>query len=155
MTPAIKFLKQHSANFEIFTYDYHPKGGAKQTADELAVPLHHVVKTLVFCSPETNPFIVLMHGDLEVDEKELARQIGLKTVIPCDQKIARNWTGYLFGGTSPFGTKREMKIYIQKTIFDLREIYINGGRQGLIVKISPETLKLLKFEIVDVAKVQK
>ncbi|MCX7909817.1 MAG: Cys-tRNA(Pro) deacylase [Ignavibacteria bacterium] len=155
MTPAIKFLADKGIKFEIFTYKYKPKGGAKQTSEELGVPLHSVIKTLVFCSPQTEPFLVLMHGDLEVNEKGLARQIGVKSVFPCEQRIAQNWTGYLFGGTSPFGTKRMMKVYIEKSIFDLSEIFINGGRQGLILKLDVETLKILNFEIVEVSKMEK
>jgi Uncharacterized conserved protein len=152
MTNAIRFLKEHNVEFEVFTYDYQPKGGARQTAEELNVPLHNVVKTLVFCAPELDPFLVLMHGDLEVSEKELARIIGVKEVQPCDQKTAKKWTGYVFGGTSPFGVLRKMKVYIQNSIFELDEIYINGGKQGLIVKIKPEVMKLLNYVSVDVKR---
>ena len=152
MTNAIRFLKEHDIEFEVFTYIYQQKGGAKQTAEELNVPLHNVVKTLVFCAPEQDPFLVLMHGDMEVSEKKLARAIGVEKVVPCDQKTAKKWTGYVFGGTSPFGVLRKMKVYVQNSIFELEEIYINGGNKGLIVKIKPEALKLLDYVSVDVKR---
>lgn len=151
-TPAIQYLRERKAEFDVFQYKYIPKGGAKQTAAELRVELHKVIKTLVMEGECISPFIVLMHGDKEVSTKVLARYLGCKSVFPSDSKTATNWTGYVFGGTSPFGTRKPMRVLIQRTILELDEIYINGGKQGLILKITPDVLaKVLDYELVDVA----
>ncbi len=152
VTSAIRFLKERKAKFEVFQYEYKPKGGAKQTADELGVELHKVVKTLVMEGEGIQPFLVLMHGDREVSTKELARILGVKAVFPSDSKTATNWTGYLFGGTSPFGTRRAMRVFIEKSILELDKIYINGGKQGLILEIVPDVLlNFLDYELVNIA----
>lgn len=150
-TPAIQYLRERKVEFDTFQYEYIPKGGAKQTANELGVELHKVIKTLVMEGEGVSPFIVLMHGDKEVSTKALARYLGCKSVFPSDSKTATKWTGYVFGGTSPFGTRKPMRVLIQRTIFELDEIYINGGKQGLILKITPSILaEILDYELVDV-----
>jgi Cys-tRNA(Pro) deacylase len=151
-TPAIQYLRERKVEFDVFQYEYTLKGGAKQTANELGVELHKVVKTLVMEGEGVLPFIVLMHGDKEVSTKALARYLGCKSVFPSDSKTATNWTGYVFGGTSPFGTRKSMRTLVQKSILELDEIYINGGKQGLILKITPDILtEVLDYELVDVA----
>ncbi len=150
MTTAIRFLKSKKIDFVPYEYEYLEKGGTKQTADELQVDEHSVVKTLVFES-ENSPFIVLMHGDREVSTKEMARHLGVKKVEPAKIEDAFKYTGYMFGGTSPFGTKRAMKVYIEEGIMALEKIYINGGKRGFIIEIKPDSLKLLDYEIVSVA----
>ncbi len=151
-TPAILFLKQKKIDFDAYQYDYEEKGGTKQTAEELDVDEHAVIKTLVMSDDSGNIFLVLQHGDKEVSVKELARQIGVKKAEPANAKDAQKATGYLFGGTSPFGTRKQLKVFAEKSIFDLDIIYINGGKQGLIVGISPDVLeKYLDFEKVEAA----
>ncbi len=149
VTPGIRQLKQNGIEFEPFMYEYEEKGGTAQTARELNVDEHKVIKTLVLDADGTL-FLMLMHGDKEVSMKELARTLKKKTVKPADAKKAMNATGYLFGGTSPFGTKKELPVMAESTIFDLDEIYINGGKRGLIVKISPKSLEKL-FDVVKVS----
>lgn len=138
-TPAIRTLKQYKAIFEVRQYRYEDKGGTRQTADELGVDEHAVIKTLVF-EAEGELIIVLQHGDKEVSAKELARALGVKKAAPADAKKAFNATGYRFGGTSPFGTKRNMRFFAEETIFGLDKIYINGGARGLILELSPEVI---------------
>jgi Cys-tRNA(Pro) deacylase len=150
LTPAIRYINTAKIKFEPFQYEYKEKGGTKQTAEELKVDEHCVIKTLIF-DAEGDLIIVLMHGDKEVSTKELARIIGVKKIEPAEQKKAMNATGYQFGGTSPFGTKKNMPIYIEKSILDLDEIYINGGKRGLIIKITTKDLStLLNYELVNV-----
>ncbi len=150
-TTAIRELKANNADFEAYFYDYQEKGGTKQTAEELQVDEHQVIKTLVF-EADGKMIIVLMHGDNEVSTKELARFLNVKKVEPADQKSAMNATGYQFGGTSPFGTKKKLPIYVESSILDLNEIYINGGKRGFIVKISVKDLtRVLQCTPVNVA----
>jgi Cys-tRNA(Pro) deacylase len=130
-TPATRFLRTHNIAHSNHLYDYEEHGGTKVSARELNVAEHAVVKTLVMEDENAKPLIVLMHGDRKVSTKELARQIGCKKVEPCKPEVANRHTGYLVGGTSPFGTKKQMPIYIEKSILDLPLIYINGGRRGL------------------------
>ena len=139
-TQAIKFLKSHKIAFSTHLYAYEEHGGTKTSARELNVPEHAVVKTLVFEDEAAKPLIVLMHGDCKVSTKELARQIGCKKVEPCKPEVANRHTGYLVGGTSPFGTKKVMPIYMEKTILDLPLIYINGGRRGYLVGVHPHDI---------------
>ena len=150
VTLAIRHLRNAKVEFEAFEYDYEEKGGTHQTAIELGVDEHSVVKTLVFdCDGEL--VIVLMHGDKEVSTKELGRLIGAKKVEPADQRKAMNATGYQFGGTSPFGLRKILPIFVEETILDLPQIYINGGKRGLIVKIATSDLeKLIDFQKVKV-----
>ncbi len=151
ITPAIRILKDKNISFETYEYDYLEKGGTSHTASELKVEEHNIIKTIVMQDESKNIFVVLMHGDLEVSTKELARQIGAKSIVPCDINTASKATGYQFGGTSPFGTKKQMKVYIEKSIMNLENIYINGGKRGFIIKILPTVLtQILDFKLVEV-----
>ena len=139
-TQATKFLKAQKVPFSPHLYAYEEHGGTKVSARELNVDEHAVVKTLVFEDENAKPLIVLMHGDCKVSTKELARQIGCKKVEPCKPEVANRHSGYLVGGTSPFGTKKPMPIYLEKTIMDLPLIYINGGRRGFLVGVHPHDI---------------
>jgi Cys-tRNA(Pro) deacylase len=139
-TPATKFLKSHRIPHSNHLYAYEEHGGTKVSARELNVDEHAVVKTLVFEDENAKPLIVLMHGDRKVSTKELARQIGCKKVEPCQPEVANRHTGYLVGGTSPFGTKKQMPIYLEKSILDLPLVYINGGRRGYLVGVHPHDI---------------
>lgn len=151
-TPATKFLKTNRIAHSNHLYAYEEHGGTKVSARELNVAEHAVVKTLVFEDENTKPLIVLMHGDCKVSLKELARQIGCKKIEPCKPEVANRHTGFLVGGTSPFGTKKQMPVYLEKTILDLPLIYINGGRRGFLVGIHPhDLLRTLSPTIVEVA----
>ena len=151
-TQAIRLLKHHKIEFSIKTYKYEEKGGTAVAARELNLDEHRVVKTLVMEAGNGHPFLILMHGDNKVSTKALARALGVKTVSPCDPKVAQKHTGYFVGGTSPFGTKKPLKIYIEKTIVDLKKIYINAGKRGLLVEISPsDMMKTLNPTPVNVA----
>ncbi len=152
VTQGIRFLKSKKIEFEQYEYEYQEKGGTKQTSIELSVPEHNVIKTLVFIDESGNGCICLQHGDNEVSTKELARQINCKTLAPAPQDKAMKWTGYQFGGTSPFGTKTQLPIYAEATIFDLDTIYINGGKRGFILAMNPNDLVgILNIEKVNVA----
>ena len=151
-TQATKFLKSRKVPFSVHLYAYEEHGGTKVSARELNVDEHAVVKTLVFEDENTKPLIVLMHGDRKVSTKELARQIPCKKVEPCKPEVANRHTGFLVGGTSPFGTKKAMPVYLEKTILDLPLIYINGGRRGFLVGIHPhDILRILNPKIVEAA----
>jgi Cys-tRNA(Pro) deacylase len=139
-TPATSFLKQKGVAFGEHPYPYVEKGGTAASASALGVDEHAVVKTLVMEDEDKKPLIVLMHGDREVSTKNLARQLGKKTVSPCKPDVAERHSGYQVGGTSPFGTRKAMPIYVEKTILDLERIYINGGRRGFLVSIAPSVL---------------
>ena len=139
-TPAIRFLKSHKIAFSSHVYAYEEHGGTRVSARELNVDEHAVIKTLVFEDENARPLIVLMHGDCKVSTKELARQIGCKKAEPCTPEAANRHTGYLVGGTSPFGTRKQMPIYLEKTILDLPLIYINGGRRGFLVGVHPHDI---------------
>ena len=152
ITPAIRYLREKKIEFIPHLYDYVEKGGTRESAKQLGFDEHSVVKTLVFKTNEKRPLIVLMHGDLQVSAKNLARHIGVKSVEPATPERATKWTGYLVGGTSPVGTKTSMPVYVEKTIFDLDRIYVNGGKRGFLVEIDPGILKIvLKFEEVSVS----
>lgn len=132
-------------------YDYVEKGGTRESARQLGVDEHAVVKTLVFETNDKKPLIVLMHGDRQVSAKNLARHIGVKSVEPAAPERATKWTGYLVGGTSPFDTRTEMPVYVEKSIFHLDRIYINGGKRGFLVEIDPSDLKrVLQIEEIEV-----
>jgi Cys-tRNA(Pro) deacylase len=151
-TSAIRVLKHHHVPFTEHPYRYEERGGTRVSARELGVDEHAVVKTLVMEDEARSPLIVLMHGDREVSTKELARQIGARTVTPCDPATATRHTGYLVGGTSPFGTKRALPVYVQRTVLDLERVYINGGRRGFLVSLAPADLvRVLSPSVVDVA----
>jgi len=150
VTPAIRFLKSKNLNFKEHLYNYEEKGGTAQTAKQLGVDEYNIIKTLVFQTDSKEIIIVLMHGTLEVSQKELARQIISKSIEMCSPEKAQKNTGYLFGGTSPFGTIKELIIYAEKTIFDLDVIFINGGKRGFILEMSPLNLNILNPIIVSV-----
>lgn len=151
ITPAVRYLREKKAEFVPHLYDYVEKGGAKESARQLGVDVHSVVKTLVFETNEKKPLIVLMHGDREVSTKNLARHIGVKSVEPATPERAAKLTGYLVGGTSPFATRIKMPIFAERTIFDLERIYINGGKRGFLVEIDAAVLRTaLKIEEVAV-----
>lgn len=151
-TPATKFLKQYGAVFSSHVYEYEEHGGTKVSARELNVDEHCVVKTLIMEDESGKPLIILMHGDCTVSTKDLARQAGHKKIEPCKPEVANRHTGFLVGGTSPFGTKKKMPIYVEKTILDLPLIFINGGRRGYLVALEPqELIRLLNPHIVEVA----
>ncbi len=151
ITSAIRVLRQHKISFEPHIFDYVEKGGTKHSAAILGVDEHSVIKTLVFETNENKPLIVLMHGNLQVSMKELARLISVKTVSPVSPEKANKLTGYLVGGTSPFGVKTKLPIYAEKTIFELDKIYINGGKRGFLVSIKPQVLReVLQIQEVEV-----
>jgi Cys-tRNA(Pro) deacylase len=149
ITHAVRILREKKIEFEPHIFEYVEKGGTKHSAEVLNVDEHAVIKTLVFETNEKKPLIVLMHGDLQVSAKELARHLKVKSVAPVSPEKAQKLTGYLVGGTSPFGVKTEMPIYAEKTIFDLRKIYINGGKRGFLIEIEPSVLSdVLKIETI-------
>ena len=151
VTAAVRFLREKKVYFVPHLYDYVDRGGTNESARQLGVNEHAVVKTLVFETNERKPLIVLMHGDRQISTKNLARHIGVKSVEPATPDRASKHTGYLVGGTSPFGTRTAMPVYVEKTIFDLDTIYINGGKRGFLVEIDPGVLRAtLKVEEVDV-----
>ena len=150
-TPAIHFLRKHGVAFTEHAYRYVERGGTRVSARELGVDEHAVIKTLVMEDEARQPLIVLMHGDREVSTKNLARQIGRKTIEPCAPDVAQRHTGYQVGGTSPFGTRKALPVVIERSILDLERIYVNGGRRGLLVALSPRELaRLLEPVSVDV-----
>jgi Cys-tRNA(Pro) deacylase len=138
VTPAIRLLRDKKIPFAPHLYAYEEKGGTAVCARELDVPEHSVVKTLIMEDDGGNPLIVLMHGDLQVSTRELARSLGVKCIAPCRPDKATRLTGYQVGGTSPFGTRQSIPVYMEETILDLPEIYINGGKRGFLVSISPQ-----------------
>lgn len=153
-TPATAFLKKHGVVFSEHPYEYEERGGTRVSSQKLGVAEHDVVKTLVMEDEDKKPLIVLMHGDCEVSTKNLARQIGKKRVEPCKPDVAERHSGYQVGGTSPFGVRKPMPIYVERTILDLSKIYINGGRRGYLVGIDPrELVRVVKAVAVDVGLV--
>ncbi len=144
VTPAIRILREKGITFTEHPYKYEDKGGTAVCARELHVDEHSVIKTLVMEDDARHPLIVLMHGDMEVSTKDLARHMGVKRVTPCAPETAQKHTGYLVGGISPFGTRRSMPVYMEETIVGIPRIYINGGRRGLLVGLDPhEVVRLL------------
>ena len=139
-TPATQFLRKQNIAFSEHQYGYEEHGGTSVSARELGVEEHHVVKTLVMQDESAKPMLVLMHGDRKVSTKNLARQIGCKSVEPCKPDIANRHSGYLVGGTSPFATRKAMPVYVEKSILALEKIYINGGRRGYLIGIDPESI---------------
>lgn len=152
VTQAVRFLREQKVEFVPRLYDYVEKGGTGESARQLGVDEHSVIKTLIFETNEKRPMIVLMHGDRQVSTKNLARHLGVRSIEPATPERANKWTGYLVGGTSPFGTRTAMPVYVEKTIFDLDKIYINGGKRGFLVEIDPGELKrVLRIEDIEVA----
>ncbi len=152
VTPAIRMLRQKKISFEPCLYDYEERGGTRVSAASLGVPEHNVIKTLVMETEMRDPLLVLMHGDREVSTKALARAIGSKSVTPCEPSTAQKHTGYMVGGTSPFGTRKALPVYVERSVFDLEKIYINGGKRGFLVAINPNILRqILPVEEVEAA----
>ena len=151
-TPAIHFLRAHQVPYTEHRYRYEERGGTAVSARELGVDEHIVIKTLVMKDEAMQPLVVLMHGDRDVSTKNLARQIGKKTVSPCDPDVAQKHSGYLVGGTSPFGTRKAMPVYMARTIADLDRLFINGGRRGFLIALAPADLvRVLSPTLVDAA----
>jgi Cys-tRNA(Pro) deacylase len=151
-TPAVHFLRRHGVAFEEHPYRYEEHGGTRVSSRELGVDEHAVLKTLVMQDEAKKPLLVLMHGAREVSTKQLARQIGCKTIEPCDPAVAQKHTGYMVGGTSPFGTRKPLPVYVERTALNLDRIYINGGRRGLLVSLAPAELsRVLQATPVDAA----
>jgi Cys-tRNA(Pro) deacylase len=150
VTQAVRYLRDKNVEFVPHLYEYVEKGGTRVSAEGLGVAEHAVVKTLVFETNEKKPLIVLMHGDFSVSTKELARYLNVKSVAPATPEKAAKITGYLVGGTSPFGTKVKLPVYVEKTVFELDKIYINGGKRGFLVEIAPRVLK----DVLEVSEVE-
>lgn len=140
VTPAVRVLRAAGISFTEHPYAYEEKGGTAVSSRELGVDEHCVIKTLVMEDDRKQPLIVLMHGDLQVSTKELARLIGARSVEPCKPETAQKHTGYLTGGTSPFGTKKQLPVYLEETILELPRIYLNGGKRGFLVGLAPAYL---------------
>lgn len=151
-TPAIHFLRAKKVPFTEHPYRYEERGGTAVSSRELGVDEHIVIKTLVMEDEGKQPLIVLMHGDRDVSTKNLARQIDRKTVTPCAPDVAQKHTGYMVGGTSPFGTRKVMPVYMERTIAGLERIYINGGRRGFLIAVAPaDVIRALAPTLVDAA----
>lgn len=148
VTPASRFLKKNNAAFTPHLYPYEEKGGTKSSSTALNVKEHVIIKTLIMEDESKEPMIVLMHGDMEVSTKNLARTINKKSITPCNPERAQKLTGYMVGGTSPFGTLKTMKIYIEESILQLDTIFINGGKRGFLFELSPSLINLLLDPIV-------
>lgn len=152
VTPAIRVLRQHDVAFTDHPYDYEVRGGTAVAARELQVDEHITVKTLVMEDDQGRPLLVLMHGDREVSTRGLARALGVRSVTPCAPEAAQKHTGYLVGGTSPFGTRRALPVYVERSILALPRLLINGGRRGYLVGLAPADLvRVLQPTPVDVA----
>jgi Cys-tRNA(Pro) deacylase len=151
-TPAIHFLRKHGVVFTEHPYRYEEHGGTRVSARELGVDEHTVIKTLVMQDEQKRPLIVLIHGDREVSTKQLARQIRCKAIVPCAASVAERHTGYQVGGTSPFGTRKAMPVFVERSVLALPHAYVNGGRRGLLVGLAPaELVRVLQATAVDVA----
>jgi len=140
VTSAVRELRKHGVRFTEHEYRYEEHGGTATAARQLGVDEHAVVKTLIMEDERRQPLIVLMHGDREVSTKQLARQIARKSIQPCDAATAQRHTGYMVGGTSPFGTLKQLPVFVERSILDMAAIYINGGRRGFLVAIAPDEL---------------
>ena len=151
-TPATVFVAKHGVAFTEHHFEYVEHGGTAHTSSALGVPEHQVVKTLIMEDEKGEPLVVLMHGDRKVSTKELARAAGVKRIAPCKPETATRHSGYLIGGTSPFGTRKSMPVYLERSVLGLPRIYINGGRRGYLLGMdSSELVRLLSPVLVDVA----
>jgi Cys-tRNA(Pro) deacylase len=151
VTPAIRALRQAQVDFSGHLYAYEERGGTTIAARELAIDEHAAIKTLVLEDEKSQPYLVLMHGDLEVSTKQLARHIGVKTLTPCTPEHAAKHTGYLVGGISPFGTRSSIPVYAENSIFDLPKVYINGGKRGFLVGLNPaDVARVLSPTLIEV-----
>jgi Cys-tRNA(Pro) deacylase len=139
-TPATAFLRSRGVAFTGHAYDYVDHGGTAESARQLGVPEHAVIKTLVMQDEQARPLVVLMHGDRTVSTRQLARQLGCRGVEPCAPAVAQRHSGYLVGGTSPFGLRKALPVYVERTVLDLPRIWINGGRRGYLVSMEPRVL---------------
>ena len=139
-TPATQRLRQVGVEFSEHTYDYVEHGGTAESASQIGMPEHAVIKTLVMQDERAQPLIVLMHGDRQVSTKNLAREVGVKGIEPCKPEVAQRHSGYLIGGTSPFGLRKAMPIFVEASVLDLPRICINGGRRGFLVGMTPRVL---------------
>jgi Cys-tRNA(Pro) deacylase len=152
VTPGVRLLRERGITFTPHVYAYEERGGTAHSAAELGVPEHEIIKTLVFQTEAKRVVLMLMHGDREVSTKQLARILGVKSIVPCDATTAQKNTGYQFGGTSPFGTRQPLPVYVERTILDLPVIHINGGKRGFLVTMSPGDLqKAVHMTTVEVA----
>lgn len=151
MTMAIRMLEKHQVSFTPHVFPYLEKGGTAYSSQTLGIPEHHVIKTLIMENDQKEPLVILMHGDMKVSTKNLARALGVKSISPCKPEIADKNSGYQIGGTSPFGTKVAMPVYMEKTILDIEKIYINGGHRGFLVAMAPqEIIRVLNPVLVNV-----
>ena len=152
VTTALRELRKHGVRFVAHEYRHEEHGGTRTAASQLGVDEHAIVKTLVMEDEARKPVIVLMHGDREVSTKQLARLIGRKSIQPCEPQVAQRHTGYLVGGTSPFGTHKPLPVFVERSVLALETIYVNGGRRGLLVQIAPaELTRVLGAVPVDVS----
>ncbi|MDO5059793.1 MAG: YbaK/EbsC family protein [Neisseria sp.] len=152
VTAAVRFLRAHKIAFEPLLYAYEERGGTAHSSAALGVPEHAVVKTIVLQNEAKQGLVVLMHGDKQISTRNLARQLGMKHIESADPKQANKWTGFLVGGTSPFGLKTPLPVYAERSIWDLPLMYINGGKRGFLVAVKPpEALAALQAQAVDVA----
>ena len=151
-TPATIFLGERGVAFTEHHFEYVEHGGTSHTSSALGVPEHHVVKTLIMENEKAEPLVVLMHGDRKVSTKALARAAGMKRIAPCKPDTATRHSGYLIGGTSPFGTRKSMPVFLERSVLDLPRIYINGGRRGYLLGMdSAELVRVLSPVLVEVA----
>jgi Cys-tRNA(Pro) deacylase len=151
-TPATQFLADKGVEYTEHEFDYLEHGGTGHSSKMLGVPEHQVVKTLIMENEKAEPLVVLMHGDRKVSTKELARQAGVKRIAPCKPEAATRHSGYLIGGTSPFGTRKDMRVFLERSVLDLPVIYINGGRRGYLLGMAPaEITRVLSPKLVEVA----
>lgn len=139
-TPATRYLKEKGIPYSPHQYAYRAHGGTRASAEELRISEHSVVKTLVMEDEKASPLIILMHGDCKVSTKALARAAGCKQITPCRPETAQRHTGFLVGGTSPFGTRKPLPVFVERSVLDLPRIFINGGRRGFLVEIDPQVL---------------
>lgn len=139
-TPATKWLKQHHISFSEHTYHYIEHGGAPEAARQLGLDLHRIAKTLIMQDEHAKPLVVLMHGDCEVSTKNLARQAGVKKIEPCQAAMAQRHSGYFIGGTSPFGLRKSMPIFIEASLLEQQTIYVNGGQRGYLIGVASDVL---------------
>ncbi|QEY25058.1 Cys-tRNA(Pro) deacylase [Neisseria animalis] len=151
VTPAVRAMRAAGISFEPFVYVYEEHGGTGQFAGLFGVDEHQVIKTIVLQNEHKKGLVVLMHGDKQISTRNLARALGMKHIEPADPKQAGKWTGYLVGGTSPFGMKTPLPVYVEASVMDLDTIYLNGGKRGFIVGIPPQALAHLKPQYVAVA----
>jgi Cys-tRNA(Pro) deacylase len=150
VTAAIRALRAAGVDYSQHLYDYEERGGTAVASRELGVDQHSCVKTLIMVDGDGQPLVVLMHGDLEVSTRSLARTIGTRSVTPCEPNTASRYSGYLVGGTSPFGTRRPMPVYMESSIATLPRVYINGGKRGFLLEMHPtDVVRLLSPRLVE------